>query len=153
MQFVRLGGLLVDLEQCALQVGTETGGGLGIMVILHTQILHTFFENKEPDEYAALKSYMDQQPTLADVLAEQENQRRRNVIDAAFDPFIDSDKIMNLYSLFYDLPDHRRLVLCIESEDMGSIRQRGSYEPVLSWDNVHEAIDLLASYRKQALSQ
>lgn len=95
--------------------------------------------------YQRWLDFMDQKPPLKS----SEDERREQIVNGAFDPFIDSDKLTTVYSLFDQIPVHDGLMLCIESEDIGSVRSKTDPSRVyVEWHSAIEAIDRLHAYRE-----
>lgn len=141
-KIVRVGPLVLDLDASVLEMVD------GPAMRVHTQGM-TFgpFPQKSA-MYGDLMAYWDAQMDLYAYNQYQADAPLRSALDAAFDPFIDDNKVVNVYLLFHDLPDPENLVLCLESEDVGSVRMRGSYEPVIGWESVREAIDVLGRLKQ-----
>lgn len=76
-------------------------------------------------------------------------------MDGVFNPFVETDKLTAIYSLFNEIPDHEQLLLCLEDEDHGSIRikeEDGTAGlPVVSWRSALEAIDRIHAYRESLI--
>lgn len=89
--------------------------------------------------YAYWLAYM-RRPSLEDV-------RSREIVNAAFDPFL-HEKFQSIYLLFQEIPEHEELVLCVETDEIGTLRHKSDLsEIVLSWASTVEAVDCLHSYK------
>lgn len=141
---VKIGSLVVPLDQCVLQVGTKTGGELGIMVIYHTQILRTFFENDQPDEYRALKTYMDAHMDLSQYNLNQ-------IKNEAFDPFLNGEPDA-LYNILQSLPNVDDLVLGLEKDGAGMLWVKDAdglpAYVECEWQRFDEGLEKLQAYKQ-----
>lgn len=95
------------------------------------------------EDRALLLAWMARQERL---LSEQDEMRRQIVSDA-YNPFIDEEKLTVIYSLFCEIATHGDLLLCLESEEVGSIRYKADTSIAVEWTNAVEAVDRLHAYR------
>lgn len=80
-------------------------------------------------------------------LATNREKRIREAVADAYDPFI-NEKIVDVYALFCTIPLHDELLLCMESDEVGSVRRKNDPSCVLvSWESAVEAVDRLHAYR------
>lgn len=103
---------------------------------------------KSDPNYQLWLDFMNrQQPLLS-----TQDQRRQSIVDGVFNPFVETDKLTAIYSLFAEIPERETLLLCLESEEIGSIRikeEDGTAGlPVVEWQSAVEAVDRIHAYRE-----
>lgn len=138
---IRIGNLVVDLKQCAVREFPESP----CIEVYYQSHRFTFAEQFFPAEYAALKAYMARQERLLN----DDEHRIACIVNNAFDPFIDTERLTAIYSLFSEIQTRENLLLCLESEEVGSIRLKGDLSVVVAWENAVEAVDRIHAYRQE----
>lgn len=148
MQFYRLRKDVVVAPESVVSIAiNDIPSSEEIVVCISDDSIYRVAKRRYPDQYKSLKAYVESVPTLAELL-DPTNARRRQIVGDAFDPFID-DRFTAIYSLFQQIPTHEQLLLCIETDEVGSVQRKDNRQVVVIWENCKQAIDRITAYRQQ----
>lgn len=139
MKIVRINGLVVDLEQCALKRSVDTHGTAIITVHFHDNRFNFYLGDQVTgDGYLALNEYINAQPDL-------NAYNLRQIAADAFDPFLDEEP-STLYNLMRELPEHEHMTMQLQSDGRGDIRLNG--DPIVFWVDMKDGIRRVDEYRR-----
>lgn len=141
---------VVNLEGVAAITHDASGfnsvSGQAKSVTIHLAGAQITVLERDPN-YQLWLDFMDRQNSLLST----QDQQRQNIVDGVFNPFVETDKLTAIYSLFNEIPDHSSLMLCLEDEDHGSIRRKEAFGipgvSIVVWQSAIEAVDRLHAYR------
>ena len=139
---VRIGKLVIGLDQCILQEVTDSMKKDAISVMTVTgQVLMTYFKDRDATEYHALKQYMERRETLA-------NHNAYLVQNEYFDPFLDQMPV-TLFTVFQSLHGSDEMTMELHNDGAGVVwRGKADQVEVLSWSNFDEGLRKLQELGK-----
>ena len=141
-KFLNIGDKVINLDQVTTMIdGLDYDDNAELKVRFSGETSIVVFRG---DDRERLLTWMNGQDRLHNL----EERRISSIVRSAFDPFIDTDRLTTIYSLFNEIPGHEHLLLCLESEEVGSVRTKEMVSEVLvSWNSGIRAVDRLRAYR------
>lgn len=141
-KFLNIGGKVINLDNVTAMYDGKCDNHAAVTVRFTSDANRIQFSG---EDRALLLAWMARQERL---LSAQDHMRQQ-IVNDAFNPFIDTDKLTAIYSLFNDIPGHERLVLCLESEEVGCVRAKDNLSELLvSWKSAIEAVGRLHAYHQ-----